>query len=466
MDVHEKGRVNERRVLLADGNAQDAKRVGRLLFGAGVKVTAVDDGVSAWREAASNRYDLVLSDVELPGLHGIELVRKIRQCQAGLPVVLFSGQARVDDAVEAIKSGASDFLIKPLTKEMIEAVAGHIAGGRSVPLRRQVPEKHTIITCDPGMQHLLKIAGDVADSTAAVLIQGESGTGKELFARYIHRLSGRKHRPFVAVNCAALPETLLESELFGHEKGAFTGAYATKKGRFELADGGTLLLDEISEMDYPLQSKLLRVLQEREIDRLGARTPIPIDVRVIATTNRDLKSQIAEGRFREDLYYRLNVIPVHLPPLRERVGDIPLLADFFIGRYNALDGRCVKGLTDEALAVLSGLPWKGNIRELENTLERAVLLCKESRIDAATLSIIDAPRPDPVRQLPGPPVFPLKEMEKQVIFQALDHTDGNRTHAAEMLGISVRTLRNKLHQYRVRMEGRQHQPPRQERLHP
>ncbi|MFH1077538.1 MAG: sigma-54 dependent transcriptional regulator, partial [Pseudomonadota bacterium] len=284
-----------------------------------------------------------------------------------------------------------------------------------------------------------------------IFIHGESGTGKELFARYIHQHSLRRKNNFVAINCAALPETLLESELFGYEKGAFTGAITRKKGKFELADQGTLLLDEISEMDYQLQSKLLRVLQEREIDRIGGMYPVPVDVRFIATTNRDIEEQIAQGKFREDLYYRLNVIPLHLPPLRDRLDDIPLLAGCFVEKYCKMDKRSVKGLTTEAMASLMQLPWKGNIRELENMIERAVLMCRGDLIDEKTLFAIGGNRPAENSGYPFLPALSLKEMEKNVIFRALDQTDGNRTHAAEMLGISVRTLRNKLNEYKQKM---------------
>jgi two-component system response regulator FlrC len=301
------------------------------------------------------------------------------------------------------------------------------------------------------MKRILQMAKEVADSRASIFIMGESGTGKELFARYIHHCSARKDKPFVAINCAALPETLLESELFGHEKGAFTGAISRKKGKFEIADQGTLLLDEISEMNYQLQSKLLRVLQEREIDRIGGTGPVPVNVRFIATTNRNIEDQIDEGKFREDLYYRLNVIPLHLPPLRERTDDIPLLAEYFIEKYCKIDNRSVKSLTDRAIASLMQMSWKGNVREFENMIERAILMCRKDSIDEETLFIIGKNRPAENSGSPFMPAVTIKEMEKNVIFQTLDQTNGNRTHAAEILGISVRTLRNKLNEYRKTM---------------
>jgi two-component system response regulator FlrC len=305
------------------------------------------------------------------------------------------------------------------------------------------------------MNRLLDDIREIANSRASVFIHGESGTGKELFARHIHRCSDRKDKPFLAVNCAALPETLMESELFGYEKGAFTGASARKKGKFEAADKGTILLDEISELDYQLQSKLLRVLQEKEIDRVGGTESIPVDVRIIATTNRNIEKQIQEEKFREDLYYRLNIIPVHLPPLRERKDDIPVLIDFFLRKYNKIEGKAVKNLTEEAIRTLMEKPWKGNIRELENTIERAILMCKGNIINEEGLLLNGRPKPTSPGGYPSDflmmPEGSLRELEKKVIFQTLDRTNGNRTHAADMLGISVRTLRNKLNEYRQKM---------------
>jgi two-component system response regulator FlrC len=351
-----------------------------------------------------------------------------------------------------MKLGAKDFLLKPLTLKMIEIIVSYISNGLKATHQNVSNGKFTIITKNKEMKRILKLAKEVADSNASVFIQGESGTGKELFARHIHNYSSRKDKAFVAINCAALPESLLESELFGHEKGSFTGAISRKKGKFELANHGTLLLDEISEMDYQLQSKLLRVLQEKEIDRIGGTAPVPVDVRFIATTNRDIEKQIDEGKFREDLHYRLHVIPFHLPPLRERKDDIPWLADYFIEKYCGINRRSVKGLTQEALASLMQMPWKGNVREFENVIERAVLMCKGDFIDAEHLFLTEKNRQPVTAAHPFMPTISLKEMEKNVIFTTLDQTNGNRTHAAEILGISVRTLRNKLNEYRKKME--------------
>jgi len=444
--------MRKKKLLLADSNPDDQKsRMCQIFIESGFQVKTADNGRSAFEEVVRDRYDLVVTELNLPQINGLGLLKRIKAVDEALPVILISDRAGVQDAVEAMKLGAHDFFLKPLTLKMIEIISSRIGNG-GAPADKKTPNgKFSIITKNQEMRRLLKMAKDVADSRASIFIQGESGTGKELFARYVHRHSSRRDNTFVAINCAALPETLLESELFGHEKGAFTGAISRKKGKFELADKGTLLLDEISEMDYQLQSKLLRVLQEREIDRVGGIGPVPVDVRFIATTNRDIEEQIKAGKFREDLYYRLNVVPFHLPPLRERKDDIPLLADYFIEKYCKIDQRSVKGLTPEALTSLMQLLWKGNVREFENMIERAVLMCKGDLIDVETLFLIGGPRPAEDSGYHCMSALSLKEVEKNVIFRALDQTEGNRTHAAEILGISVRTLRNKLNEYKKKM---------------
>ena len=316
-----------------------------------------------------------------------------------------------------------------------------------------------IVTNNQSVLNMLDVAKRVADSTASVFIQGESGTGKELLARYIHENSSRSKKAFIAVNCAALPETLLESELFGHEKGAFTGAVSKKPGKFELADGGTILLDEVTEMQFHLQSKLLRIIQEREIDRVGGTHPVKVDIRIICTSNRNIISLIEKGEFREDLYYRLNTIPLTIPPLRKRQDDIALLSHYFIKKYNEIDGRNVKTLTEGALKTLENQYFKGNVRELENIIQRAILFSDGAEITENDL-LLD-------NNLTGPAIGsssnqpeagdefvpgPLKEIEKKMIFQTLDKTEGNRTHAAKILGISVRTLRSKLNEYKESLQ--------------
>lgn len=444
--------MRSKKILLVETEPSDRSAMKGIFRSSGLEVRTAGDGLSAIEEIARDHYDLVVSDLNLPLMSGLDLLKKIKEVKDSLPVILVSSDATLEDAVEAMKRGADDFLLKPLTMEMTEIIISRLSNNNGVKNKAKPGDKFSIMTQNKEMNRLLQMARDIADSQASVLIQGESGTGKELFARYIHHHSPRRDKPFVAINCSALPETLLESELLGHEKGAFTGALARKKGKFELATQGTILLDEISEMLFQLQSKILRVLQEREIDRIGGTGPVPIDVRVIATTNRDIEKHIESGQFREDLYYRLNVIPFHLPPLRERKDDIGLLARYFVEKYNRIDRRSVKGLTERAVELLTDMPWKGNVRELENIIERALLLCKGDWIDEEDLFINQKIAPAGEIKFPAIPTFSLKEMEKKVIFHALDETKGNRTHAAEILGISVRTLRNKLHEYREKME--------------
>jgi two-component system response regulator FlrC len=306
-------------------------------------------------------------------------------------------------------------------------------------MTRMTPDKD-ILTENPEMLKIVQIAGNLAANDITVLITGESGTGKELFARHIHRLSKRKDKTFVAVNCAAIPENLLESELFGYEKGAFTGALDRKKGKIELADGGTILLDEIGEMPMMLQAKLLRVLQEREIDRVGGKEPVRVNVRVLATTNRDLTKECAEGRFREDLFYRLNVFPLRILPLRERPEDIPLLANRFVKMFSETADKQLKGCTEDAIALLQTMTWRGNVRELENVIQRAVFLCTGDAVGVDDLMIDSA---GPGQAANGK----LKDMERNVIMKTLKDVKGNKAKAAKLLGVSVRTVRNKLNEY-------------------
>ncbi|PNX46556.1 MAG: sigma-54-dependent Fis family transcriptional regulator [Thermoplasmata archaeon M8B2D] len=445
--------MTRKKVLLAENDINNqSHQICKIFLESGYHVKTATNGRLAYEEIIKNHYDLVISDMNLTQINGISLLKRIKESNTKLPVILMADEACVNEAVEAMKLGADDFLLKPLTPKMMELIQAYVANGSNDKKKVESRKRFKIITQDKKMVKLLEIAKDIADSKASIFIQGESGTGKELFARYIHHHSSRRDEPFVAVNCAALPENLLESELFGHEKGAFTGAISRKKGKFELANNGTLLLDEVTEMDYQLQSKLLRVLQEREIDRIGGINPVPVDVRFLATTNRDIEKQIKDGKFREDLHYRLNVIPLHLSPLRERKEDIPLLAKHFVEKYCELDNRSVKGLTDEAIATLMQMPWKGNVRELENVIERAVLMCKEDLISNKDLFLTEKDiQPNFVIQTITPTAS-LREIEKNVILNTLDHTDGNRTHAAEILGISVRTLRNKMNEYRKKME--------------
>ncbi len=410
------------------------------------------------RELLRERFFLavMLAD-DLPGQDAGAFLAEIKGEHPFLPVYLLSRRPSVEGAVAAMREGAQDYLAAPLSWEKLSTILEpYLKNGRQpLGINNQKGahpgQARPVITQDPVMLHILRMAKAVAPTRATVLIQGESGTGKEILARHLHTHSDRAGGAFVAVNCAALPEGLLESELFGHEKGAFTGALMRKLGKFELANNGTLLLDEISEMHPHLQAKLLRVLQENEIDRVGGRHPIPINVRLIATTNQDLPELIQKNEFREDLFYRLQVISFTLPPLKERRGDVPLLAEYFLQRYAQLFGKRNVKLTVPALAALEKAPWPGNIRQLENAIARGVLLAEGNYVHPRDLQAENA------GELPERPVLPtlsgdkpvtLREMEQHLIFQALDETSGNRTHAAKLLGISVRTLRNKLHEYR------------------
>jgi len=378
-----------------------------------------------------------------------------------VPIVACGVNATADEAADAIRAGAQEYVPLPPDEELIAAVLEAITA-----------ETHTVIHTSSAMKQVLAMADQIAPSDASVLITGESGTGKEVIARYIHKKSSRADKPFISVNCAAIPENLLESELFGHEKGAFTGAAARRIGKFEEANGGTLLLDEISEMDIRLQAKLLRAIQEQEIDRLGGNRPVKVDIRIIATSNRNLIESVRQGDFREDLYFRLNVINVELPSLRERVDDIPLLARHFIEKYSKANGLPPRKLSETGKQKLMGYTWPGNVRELENIMHRSVLMAQGQEIDDAAIMLPRtttrndmATHAAPPQAAPAPSAAPMERadtppramgtmvgrtvasVEKELILKTLDHCLGNRTHAANILGISIRTLRNKLKQY-------------------
>ena len=471
--------VQGRKILVVDDEQNMRIALYEALSRNGYEVTVAENGQMALDMVQRNPPELLITDIKMPTVDGIELLRRVKAIQPDLPVVIITGFATVDTAVEAMKQGAVDYIIKPFSVEVIEETVARVfavapsatvlpRSGGAVKGAAPPPSERPVIGRDERLLKLLAKASAVASSKATVLILGESGTGKEVFARYIHQQSDRCNAPFVALNCAALPEGLLESELFGHEKGAFTGAIVAKKGKFELADGGTLLLDEIGEVPLHLQAKLLRVLQEEEVDRLGGKAPVRVDVHVLATTNRDLQEAAREGTFRQDLYYRLNVIPLRLPPLRERPADIPLLADHFIEKYSTQYRKPVKKLSKESLARFCADPWPGNVREMENLVERAVLLSAGDELEPWDFwDEEDTPRavkgssgPEAVDRKPAAggeadavvevegEMQSLRDVERQMIMQALRKTDDNRTHAAKMLGISVRTLRNKLQEYR------------------
>jgi two-component system response regulator FlrC len=433
------------RVLLIGALSGELAQAARIAIARGAKLEqadTIDAGLARLR--ADARVDLVLCEVS----HDVgTLVRALSAERISVAVVACGTHADSQAAVRAIREGAREFLPLPPDPDLIAAILQAASG-----------ESHVLIARDPAMLATLRRAEQVATAEASVLITGESGTGKEVLARHIHRSSRRSAGPFVALNCAAIPENLLESEMFGHEKGAFSGAAARRIGKFEAADGGTLLLDEISEMDVRLQAKLLRAIQEREIDRLGGTGPVKVNVRILATSNRDMLTECSAGRFREDLYFRLNVVSLRIPPLRERPGDIASLADHYARHYAGVNGLPVRPIAALAHLRLASHGWRGNVRELENTVHRAVLLSTGDEVDAVELpGNTAAPVQTNFAGVAGLVGKTMDEVEQDLILQTLSHTLGNRTHAATILGISIRALRNKLRDYAA--SGAQVTPP-------
>lgn len=443
------------RILLVEDDATFRSLLAAILEDEGYELVEREDGKGALMTLQRQSFDLVLSDLRLPGLNGLELFRTATAQGIAPPFVLLTAFGTVEEAVAAIKEGVADFLTKPLKDpETLRIVVRRILSGDMQARNLAVLKDRDAAGLPPdqvlfagrAMQQVQQLIADVAPTQATVLISGESGTGKELAARAIHQGSRRATAPFVALNCAAIPETLLESELFGHEKGSFTGATQARQGKFEQASGGTIFLDEIGELPLPLQSKFLRVLQERVFERVGGSREIRADVRIVAATNRDLAEEVKERRFREDLYYRLNVFPIPLPPLRERQDGLPLLIDYLVRRAASQTGRPVPSVAPEALAALQSYSWPGNIRELQNVLERAVILHK-GRITTSEL-------PDLLRrpvQVHHEALLPaggsLRDLERAGILEALESCGNNRRLAAEKLGISKRTLQYRLKEY-------------------
>ena len=442
------------KILVVDDEPAQRELVSGFLARHGFEVTTARDGAEALERFRREPVDLILTDQKMPGLSGLELTQAARAVNPEVAVVLMTAYGTIEHAVAAIKAGATDYLTKPLNLDELLHRLGQVRDhqrllGENRELRAALQERHRVegILGESGrMQEVLSLVRRVAASDATVLIRGESGTGKELIAKAIHYASRRAEGPLVRVNCAALPETLLESELFGHEKGAFTGAQATRRGRFELAHGGSLFLDEIGDLPPHLQVKLLRVLQEREIERVGSSRPIPVDVRLLAATHRDLEALVKAGGFREDLYYRINVVTLVVPPLRERREDIPLLLDHFLSKFARANGKTIRGLTREARDTLLRYDYPGNVRELENLMERAVVLTRDEVIGRADLplSVRDAePESGEATGLPAA----VEGLERRMIRDALARADGVQTRAAELLGISERVLRYKLRKY-------------------
>ncbi len=441
------------RVLIVDDEANARAALSEILHDEGYVTDTAADGFKALGKLADFDPDVVLTDLKMPGLDGVGLLEKGKQACPDAVFVVMTAFGTIDSAVVAIKQGAESYLTKPLDTGALSAVVARAVEKAALSrenrrLRERLRERNAvghIVAEDPLMLDALALVDKVAPSRASVLILGESGTGKELVAEAIHKGSPRASAPFVRINCAALVESLLESELFGHEKGAFTGAFARREGRFKQADGGTLFLDEVSEIPLPTQVKLLRFLQEKTFERVGGNETQKVDVRILAASNRDLSQRIAESKFREDLFYRLNVVSVSIPPLRARPRDVPALAAFFLRRFADENGKRLEGLDDDALASLVAYPFPGNVRELENVIERAVVLADGPRIAAKHLPVAVTQRPpDAEPRIPGATI---EELERYAILKTLEHCGGSTSKAAAILGISARKIQYKLHDY-------------------
>jgi nitrogen regulation protein NR(I) len=461
-----------KQVLIVDDEPNLRKILSHQLSRDGYDVLTAEDGEQGLALLREHHIDLVITDLKMPKVDGLTLLKRALEEEPELPIVLITAHGTIDTAVEALKTGAFDFVTKPFDKDEVRQIVAkalktrELRGADATPTATSSGARFGIIGASPGIADLYSILERVADTPTTVLITGESGTGKELVARALHVHSGRKERPFIKVNCAAIPKELIESELFGYERGAFTGAVSSKPGRFELANGGTLFLDEIGEIPIEMQVKLLRALQESEFERVGGIKTIRVDVRLVAATNRDLKKLIASGSFREDLFYRLNVVPIRLPALRERTGDIPLLVEHFLVKFNERLRKRVEGVEADALEALVQYPWPGNIRELENVIERAVLFCDTQRLRGSDL-------PPEIRGIPAMANVPLPEadlqaalagegglkehvkvamsrLEKELVSRALQQTGGNVTHAARLLKISRKGLQLKMKELGLR----------------
>ncbi len=448
-------------ILVVDDEPDVRALLGDAISRIGYNVISASCGQKALELLGQRDVSLVITDVRMPQLSGMELLAAVKKNTPQMPVIILTGYASVQNAVEAMRQGAADYVMKPFTvaalqssvqKAMLQPAAGDAIQTAGLQAEQNNGDRR-IITHNNKLLALLETAARVAMSRATVLIQGESGTGKELLARFIHENSPVADQPYVAINCAALPDMLAESELFGHEKGAFTGAVNRKQGKFELARSGTIVLDEISEMSLPLQAKLLRVLQEKEVDRVGGTQPVGINTRVIAISNVDLNAAVKQDKFRQDLFYRINVVSLTIPPLRERTDDIPILARHFCDKFCRVNGCEPADLSDAAVKLLIRHPWPGNVRELENALERAVLIGSAKVIEPGDLLL----NPEETIESTQATVEiragqSVRDVEKKLIVTTLKQVNDNRTQAAELLGISIRTLRNKLKEYRQAAE--------------
>jgi DNA-binding NtrC family response regulator len=455
----------EPHILIAEDEDRLRRLLGILLNDKGYRLTLARDGAEAWRMFQDGSFDLVVTDIRMPATDGMQLLRAVKERSPETPVVVITAFGSIESAVEAMREGAVDYVTKPFEEQAMKLAIERALRVRSLlsenlSLRREVSDKYnlaSIISESPQMRMVLEMARQVAKSNSTVLVMGESGTGKELVTRLIHEWSQRSHGPFVAINCAAIPETLLESELFGHEKGSFTGATGRRAGKFESASGGTLFLDEIGEMSLPTQAKVLRALETQEFERVGGTQTVRTNVRFIAATNRDLRDLVAAGSFRGDLFFRVNVFPVYLPPLRDRRHDIVPLARFFLSKFGREMGRKGVQLTRGAEEVLLSHPWPGNVRELQNTMERATIMLDGTELTETHLAL--ALNPNTMgfggRQQGGdfviPPAgFRLEEHERALLVQALERTAHNKSRAAKLLGISRARLRYRLEKFGIR----------------
>ncbi len=451
--------MNSEKVLIVEDEENERSGLAELVSAWGYSTETACDGIEGMEKVEEWRPAIVVTDLKMPRLDGMGLLQKIAESPHEVAVVLLTAQGSIDAAVSAMKLGAYDFIEKPVNPTRLRTILQNAARQRGTEreleatrrMLRDTGRLGALVGSSRKMQEVFHLAGLVAPSTASVLITGESGTGKELVARTIHELSPRKNRSFIAINCAAIPETLIESEVFGHEKGAFTGALERRIGCFELAEGGTLLLDEIGEMPVGTQAKLLRVLEDRKLRRLGSKTETSIDVRVLAATNKVPEEAVARGELRNDLFYRLNVFNIHMPPLRDHLDDLPSLVDSLINEMSTKHGRNVRAANDAVMQIFSGYSWPGNVRELRNTLERAVIVCEASVIEPRHLPPgFGVPTPHIVNDANAIRVgvgTTVGDAEKQLILKTLESTHNNKTRAAEVLGISLKTLHNKLKEY-------------------
>lgn len=451
---------NKIKILVVDDEAVMRDTMSDWLEEKGYNAVSVCSGMEAIEKVKAESFNVAFVDMKMPGLNGIEVLRAMKRINPDISVIIMTAYATIETAIRAMKEGAYNYLVKPFSLDEVELIVKTILefqelAAENILLRQQLEERYSlknIIGKSQQMKEIFELVEDIAGSNSTVLIQGASGTGKEVIARLIHLKSLRRDKPFIAANCAAIPRELIESELFGHEKGAFTGATYTKKGRFELANEGTLFLDEVGEMNLNAQIHLLRVLQERELRRVGGTELIKIDVRIIASSNKDLEKEVKMGRFREDLFYRLNVITICLPKLKERKEDIPLLVDHMLTKYGFESGRGKKSMSQDALDLLLKYDWPGNIRELENTIERLVILCKDRviRLEYLPQNIKKEPKEELSIFVPDKP---LEEIERQYIHDVLKKHNWNKSKSAKTLGIERRTLYNKIDKYKLKKDN-------------